>query len=160
MHYYFYYYISRTVIKCPTSVHKPHVLPSQNYYSCSHICTVTFLTFSPPPQPALPPALTHASCQLQSCGQAHAAYLHKSHRAGQSSQLSQPLRRQGDRERSKRSRGGEKFWVLQARGQRSRLRGSFLVVRSNFKMCVCSLAAVCAETLSSCYRYTPPSVIN
>lgn len=123
---------------------KIYVLPFQN--ACRLVCMLTFLPFSFSLWPALSPALTHPSCQLQSCGQTHAVCLHKA--TGQGKVHST--------ETEKEARGQEEVrtLVLQPWGQGLRLRRSSALVLSNFKVCVCSLVLYVVQHRRLCCRTT------
>lgn len=113
---------------------KIYVLPFQNEYACRLVCMLTFLPFSFCLRPALSPALTHPSCQLQSCGQAHAVCLHKATGQGK---VHSSVSLSTSKETEKEAGGQEEVrtLVLQPWGQGLRLRRSSALVLSNFKVC-------------------------
>lgn len=133
---------------------KIYVLPFQNEYACRLVCMLTFLPFSFCLRPALSPALTHPSCQLQSCGQAHAVCLHKATGQGK---VHSSVSLSTSKETEKEAGGQEEVrtLVLQPWGQGLRVRRSSALVLSNFKVCVCSLLLYVVQHRRLCCRTTP-----
>lgn len=132
---------------------KIYVLPFQNEYACRLVCMLTFLPFSFSLRPALSPALTHPSCQLLSCGQAHAVCLHKATGQGKV-HSSVSLSTKKETEKEARGREEVRTLVLQPWGQRLRLCRSSALVLSNFKVCVCSLLLYVVQHRRLCCHTT------